>query len=108
MKTVKIIFFLMLLATICTTFLASGNYAYFKLSSVFNVRLYGTILNMFEIDHNENNIETIFHEKFDTKTIGNTNYYLCRGEPSPGTVVFKHDGPGLWSNIEILLAVKKK
>lgn len=105
MKTFRVVFFLMLLSTICTIFLASGNYAYFRLSSVFNIRLYGTILEMFELEAEEDDIESIFHKNFNTKTVGNTNFYICKSEPAQGTIVFKHDGSGLWSNIEILLAI---
>ena len=107
MKTLKMIIFLMLLSTICTLFLASGNYTYLHLSSVFKIRLYGTILEMFEIEAAEEEIESVFYQNFDTKIVENTNFYLCKGGPSPGTIIFKHDGPGLWSTIEILIAVEE-
>jgi Na+-transporting NADH:ubiquinone oxidoreductase subunit C len=107
MKTFKIVIFLMVLSTVCTIFLASGNYAYDRFSAVFNIRLYGTILEMFDQDVPEDKTEAVFLENFDIRTIGDTTYYITKGDFEPGTVVFKHDGPGLWSNIEILLAVKE-
>ena len=107
MKTFKIIVFLMVLSTICTVFLASGNYAFIKFSAIFNVRLYGTILDMFEMDVAEDEVEEIFLQNFDIQTIGDTTYYTSKGDLEPGIVVFKHDGPGLWSNIEILLSVRE-
>jgi len=106
MKTFKIVIFLMVLSTVCTLFLATGNYAYEKFSAIFNVRLYGTILEMFEKDVPEDRVEEVFLDNFDITTVGDTTYYISKGELEAGTVVFKHDGPGLWSNIEILLAIK--
>ncbi|MBI9098387.1 MAG: FMN-binding protein [Spirochaetaceae bacterium] len=106
MKTFKTILFLMILSTVCTIFLASGNYAFMKFSAIFNVRLYGTILEMFEMDISEDQVEEVFLKNFDIQTVGDTTYYITKGDLEPGIVVFKHDGPGLWSNIEILLAVK--
>ena len=106
MKTFKIVIFLMVLSTVCTLFLATGNYAYDKFSVIFNIRLYGTILDMFEQDVPEDKIEEVFLNNFDITTFGDTTYYISKGDLEVGTVVFKHDGPGLWSNIEILLAVK--
>jgi len=106
MKTVKIIIFLMVLSTICTVFLASGNYAFEKFSAIFNIRLYGTILEMFEVSVAEDDVEEVFLNNFDIKEVGDTTYYISKGDIDPGTIVFKTDGPGLWSNIEILLAIR--
>lgn len=106
MKTFKIIVFLMVLSTVCTLFLASGNFAFIKFSAVFNVRLYGTILEMFEMDVPEDEVEEVFLRNFEIQSIGGTIFYTSKGDLEPGIIVFKHDGPGLWSTIEILLAVK--
>ncbi len=107
MKTFRTVLFLLILSTVCTLFLSGGQFLYLRLSSRFNIELYGTILGMFGIDAEEEEIEASFHKNFDTKTVGVSNFYICKLEPFSGTVVFKHDGPGLWSNIEILVAVKK-
>ncbi len=107
MNTFKAVLFLMFLSTICTAVLATGNYFFLRFSSIFNVRLYGTILEMFEIEVAEDEIESVFLNNFELKTIGDTTFYISKGEVSPGTVVFKHEGPGLWSTIEILLAVEE-
>lgn len=105
MKTLRTVLFLMILSTFCTLLLATGNFAYGKFSAVFNVRLYATILDMFGIDTPEDRTEEVFLENFEPVTVGDTVYYKSIGNVFPGAVVFKHDGPGLWSNIEILLAV---
>ena len=107
MKTSRIILFLMVLSTVCTLFLATGNYAYIKFSAIFNVRLYTVILDMFEMSVPESEVEEVFLENFDIVTSGDTDYYISKGDAYPGTIVFKNDGPGLWSNIEILLAVRE-
>ncbi len=107
MKTFKTILFLLILSSVCTVLLAGGQYLYNHLSSRFNVELYATILEMFEFEVAKVEIEDRFHEKFDTVTVGTSEYYICKGAPSPGAIVFKHDGSGLWSNIEILLAIKE-
>ena len=104
MKQYKIIIFLMIVASICTLLLSTANYAYEKASDIFSVRLYKTILDLFEIPAQEEQIRSVFNDNFEIKKIGNTLYYISKTVDS-GTIVFKTEGPGLWSVIEILLAV---
>ena len=104
MKQYKIIIFLMIVASICTLLLSTANYAYEKASDIFSVRLYKTILDLFEIPAQEEQIRSVFNENFEIEKIGNTLYYISKRVNS-GTIVYKTEGPGLWSVIEILLAV---
>ena len=104
MKPVRMILFLLILSTICTLMLSGAQLAYNKAAAVFNVRLYGTILELFGIPAGENEIEEVFAENFETREIGGTVYYISKAKEK-GTVVFKTGGAGLWSRIDLLLAV---
>jgi len=103
----KLIIFLMVLSSICVLFLASANYAYQKASHIFNVRLYKVINDMFEIKAGEDETEKVFLENFEIKEIGGTPYYISKGtgDIPKGIVLFKEEGSGLWSRIELLIAV---
>ncbi|MBU8920522.1 MAG: FMN-binding protein [Bacteroidales bacterium] len=103
MKNVKIILFLVITSTLCTLLLAGAQLGYEKASTVFNVRLYGTILELFGIEAAEDDIEKVFLENFEIRTVGSTVYYISR-TVEKGAVVFKTIGAGLWSQIELLLA----
>ena len=104
MKDLRLILFLAIVATICTIFLSGGNIAFQRASAIFNRRLYKVILEEFEIPAQEDEIEQTFAEFFDTKTLGDKTYYIAR-EKEPDAVIFKANGPGLWGNIDVLLAV---
>lgn len=104
MKHWKMILFLVILSTVCTLLLSGGQLAYDKAAAMFNVRLHRVILDMLEIEAAEEMTEQVFMENFDIRTVGNTIYYISKIE-EPGTVIFKSEGPGLWSRIEVLLAV---
>ena len=104
MKHWKMILFLIILSTTCTMMLSGAQMAYDRAAAMFNVRLYGVILDMFEIEVPEGMTEQVFMENFEITTVGNTVYYTSRIK-EPGTVVFKSEGAGLWSRIEVLLAV---
>jgi Na+-transporting NADH:ubiquinone oxidoreductase subunit C len=104
MKQYKIVIFLMIVASICTLLLSTANYAYEKASEIFSVRLYKTILDLFQIPAQEEQIRSVFYDNFEIKKIGNTLYYISK-TVNTGTIVYKTEGPGLWSVIEILLAV---
>ncbi|MCK4537343.1 MAG: FMN-binding protein [Candidatus Krumholzibacteria bacterium] len=103
MKSVRIILFLVITSSLCTLLLAGAQLGYEKASAVFNVRLYGTILELFSIEAAEDDIEKVFLENFETRTIGSTVYYISK-TVEKGSVVFKTIGAGLWSQIELLLA----
>jgi len=96
--------FLLITTTVCTLLLAGANLAYEKASFVFNIRLYATILELFEIPVAEDNVEAVFEDHFETVQSGGTTYYRAT-KKRPGTIVFKSEGSGLWSRIELLLAV---
>ncbi len=101
---VRMTVFLMITTTICTLLLAGANFAYRKASFIFNIRLYKTILELFEIPAAEDSVEAVFDEHFETIQSGGTTYYRAKTK-RPGTIVFKSEGSGLWSRIELLLAV---
>lgn len=96
--------FLMIMATICTLLLGSANIAFQKASAIFDRRLYKIILEKFEIPFSEDEIEENFSANFDTQKIGNTVYYIAKDQ-NQQFVIFKAQGPGLWSIIEVLIAV---
>ena len=104
MKPVKLIVFLMILSSICTLLLSTANFAFEKASEVFNIRLYAVILELFQIPAAEEEIASVFEQNFEIRKMGGKDYYISK-EVYPDTVVFKNEGPGLWSTIEILLAV---
>jgi Na+-transporting NADH:ubiquinone oxidoreductase subunit C len=103
-KELRMTVFLLVTTTVCTLLLAGANAMYELAFARFNVRLYGTILDLFSIQASPTEVESVFAEHFETKLVGSTVYYIST-QKQPGTVVFKSDGPGLWSRIELLLAV---
>ena len=103
-KSLKIILFLVVTSSICTLLLAGAQMGYEKASSVFNVRLYATILDLFGIEASQGEVERVFLENFEIRTVGSDIYYVSKVEEK-GAVVFKTSGAGLWSTIELLLAV---
>lgn len=104
MKNVRMLLFLMTLASICTILLGSANFAFEKASDVFSRRLYKVILEKFEIPAKESEIEEKFAKNFDLKKVGHTTYYISKNKDK-GSVVFTAEGPGLWSTIEVLIGV---
>jgi Na+-transporting NADH:ubiquinone oxidoreductase subunit C len=105
MKDFKVILFLGIVATICAMLLSGVDIASRRASAIFNRRLYQDILEKFKIPVKEGEtIEGKFTENFKIKTIGSTIYYISK-EKEKGAVIFKTQGPGLWGNIEVLLAV---
>lgn len=105
MKQSRVMIFLFAITTACTLVLSLGHLAYLRAANVFNVRLYATILELFEIPAEEQDTERVFLENFTIAERGATTYYTAKRKHA-GTVVFKTDGPGLWSQIELLLAVE--
>ncbi|MCP4176524.1 MAG: FMN-binding protein [bacterium] len=104
MKERKMIIFLLTLSTVCVLFLCSADFAYKKAANIFNVRLYKVINNMFDIKSNDGDTEKVFLENFKIKNVGGETYYISK-KINPGVIIFKAKGPGLWSQIEILLSV---
>ena len=108
MKEVKMVLFLLALFTICTLVLTGAQLAYDKASAIFNLRLYAEIMDLYSIEYQEDEIEETFSTNFTVMVLGDSTYYISDSEPDnehPGSIVFKTAGPGLWSIIEILLAV---
>lgn len=103
-KEARMLLFLMALATLCTLLLGSANLAFQKASAIFDRRLYRVILEQSEIPFEETEVEAAFATHFETRKIGNTTYYVA-ADPEERIIVFKTHGPGLWSTIELLLAV---
>jgi RnfABCDGE-type electron transport complex G subunit len=100
----KMTIFLLATTTACTLLLAGTNLAYEHASIIFNVRLYKTILDLFEIPVPGNEVEAVFAENFETIPTGSGTFYRSN-KTNPGAIVFKSEGPGLWSQIDLLLAV---
>ncbi|MBT3382039.1 MAG: FMN-binding protein [Lentisphaerae bacterium] len=100
----KMILFLLATTTACTLLLAGANLAYTRAAAVFNLRLYETILELFDVPVPNEGVEDVFRAHFNEQTVGGTVYYTSK-QKSPGTVVFKAEGAGLWSRVELLLAV---
>lgn len=104
MKDVRMVLFLLIVTTVCTLLLAGAQMAYVKASHVFNLRLYATILEMMAIPAEEEQLEAVFTANFETIEHGSKTYYRSTSVRA-GTLVFTAEGAGLWSHIEILLAV---
>ncbi len=113
MRNIKMLIFLMVLSTLCVLLLTGANILYQKASAVFNVRLYAVILDLFKIpvrvqSANEkptgDEIKNVFLNNFEIKNVGGKTYYIAK-KKDRGVIAFKTSGPGLWSTIEILLAV---
>ncbi len=104
MKNLKMLIFLMALSTICVLLLGGATLLYRQASSIFNVRLYAVILDLFNIEATEDNVREVFLDNFEIQTIGDRTYYTAK-KTDRGIRVFTASGPGLWSTIEVLLAV---
>jgi Na(+)-translocating NADH:ubiquinone oxidoreductase C subunit len=100
----KMTLFLLITTTACTLLLAGANLAYQRASAIFSVRLYATILDLFEIPLENDEVETVFAENFETISVGGGVFYRST-QKNPGTMVFKSEGPGLWSRVDLLMAV---
>ena len=103
-KEIKMVLFLMAVTTACTLLLAGGYYAYKRASVIFNIRLYRTILTMLEVPIEGENVEELFADNFESVSDGESTYYRSI-VTNPGTIVFTSEGPGLWSRIQLLIAV---
>ncbi len=104
MRDFRMVVFLLILFSICTLLLTGGKLAYDRASAVFNRRLYAEILDLYDYQYTEETVESDFARNFKTLNIGSQVFYVEKN-PERKTVVFKADGPGLWSQIEVLLAV---
>ncbi|MBT7164352.1 MAG: FMN-binding protein [Victivallales bacterium] len=100
----KMIVFLLLTTTICTLLLSGANLAYVRAAAIFESRLRQDILALYGVPEAEATAEGAFEEHFEVREVGDTTYYVAK-KVAPGTVVFKAEGPGLWSRVELLLAV---
>lgn len=103
-QEMRMTLFLLATTTVCTLLLACANLAYERASFIFNIRLYRTILELFDIPATASDVETVFKDSFETIPSGENTYYRAK-KKAPGTIVFKSEGSGLWSRIELLLAV---
>lgn len=107
MKDLKMIFFLLVLFSLCSLLLTGAQTAYDKASTVINRRLYGTILELYEIGYEEETVEETFIENFEIQEVGKSVFYISK-EVQKGSVAFKTKGPGLWNLIEVLLVVDQE
>jgi len=104
MKNLRMIIFLMIISTVCVLLLSGANLVYERASEVFNVRLFGVILNLFDIEAGEDQIKKVFTENFNTRIVGGKTYYISENKDK-GVIVFKTQGPGLWSTIELVVGI---
>lgn len=104
MKSLRMVLFLMGFSTVCILVLTGAELAYRRASAVFNVRLYQAILELYGIEDRQGETESIFSSSFASEERGGRTYWTST-KVAPGTVVFTTEGPGLWSRIELLLAV---
>ncbi len=105
MKEIRMMVFLVVIFTICSLLLALGRFAYEKASVIFNRRLYAEIMELYELPYSEETIDDDFSNVFDTIEAGGKSYYISKND-KPQTIGFKAEGPGLWSTIEIFIAIK--
>lgn len=103
----KMVLFLVILSNICVGVLALGNEAYKDASVIFKIRLYETIMNNYEIAYEKGEEIKVFEENFAEVTKGKTSYYISKIK-NKDSVVFKSQGPGLWSVVELLITVDKE
>lgn len=104
-KELRMMIFLVVIFTICSSLLALGRFAYDKASVIFNRRLYAEIMELYNLPYSEETIDNDFAEFFETLEAGSKTYYLSKSD-SPKTIGFKAEGPGLWSTIEVFISVK--
>lgn len=78
MKNLKMLIFLMVLSTICVLLLGGATLLYRQASSIFNVRLYAVILDLFNIETTEDNVREVFLDNFEIQTIGDRTYYTAK------------------------------
>ena len=102
MKDLKMVLFLLILSSLCALVLGGTEVFYEKASVIFNLRLYQSVLELFNQETPIEEVDAAFSGKFSFDSHGGRDYFL---EKETGVVVFKADGPGLWSRIEILLAL---
>lgn len=104
LKEGKLIIFLIVLFSVCTLLLAGAQQLYLNAAAVFRIRLYRDILDLYGINYTEENTAEVFEEHFTSRQIGGKTYYEAT-EKHPGSIVFETEGAGLWSIIEIIVAV---
>lgn len=105
MKELKMMIFLVVIFTVCSSLLALGRYAYEKASVIFNRRLYVEIMDLYNLPYTEEGIDEEFSKVFETVETGGKTYYVSKTD-SPKTIGFTSEGPGLWSTIEVFISVK--
>jgi len=105
MKEIRMMIFLVVIFTICSSLLALGRFAYIKASVVFNRRLYAEIMELYDLPFSEETIDEDFALNFNTVGSGGKTYYVSLSN-SPKTVGFKAEGPGLWSTVEVFISIK--
>lgn len=103
-KEIKTVIFILALSTICALILGGANLLYRKAESIFNERLFVAILELYGIDTTGEEIESLFSRHFTTEKQGGNSWYIAK-EVNPGSIVVKAEGPGLWSILEILVAL---
>ena len=95
--------FLIIMTTVCTLLLASGNSLYQKALAEKEKELRMDILRTFNVPFTEDTFFSSFNDAVEIEKDNRTTYYFSLGESKQAAVIAK--GNGLWSEIEIFLFV---
>jgi Na+-transporting NADH:ubiquinone oxidoreductase subunit C len=68
--------------------------------------LYGVILDKYEVEYSRNSVEDVFNSNFNSIKRGERRYFVSKNS-NKGSVVMVHEGPGLWSILELLIIVNR-
>jgi Na+-transporting NADH:ubiquinone oxidoreductase subunit C len=105
-KDLKMVIFLLLLSSVSILILAYVNSIYLSMEGKRFLDLYGIILDSYEVKYSDNEIENVFHANFDFIKKGERTYFISKNS-NRGSVVMVHEGPGLWSMLELLIIVNR-
>lgn len=106
LKDLKMVMFLLILSSVSILILAYVNNIYIGMEGKRFLDLYKIIMDKYSVEYEGDDIELIFNENFNLIKKGERNYYISK-IINKGSVVMVHEGPGLWSLLELLLIVNK-
>ncbi len=106
LKDLKMVVFLLVLSSVSILILAYVNNIYLGMEGQRFLELYTTIMDKYSVGYDSENVESNFKENFDLIKRGERTYYVSK-TVNIGSVVMVHEGPGLWSVLELLIIVNK-
>ncbi len=104
LKDLKIVLFMGILSSISILMLSLGNTVYIEASKKAFHKLYEQIMDNYGLDYTKETLLEEFHKNFKEEKVGSSIYYVSKSV-NVNSVVFKAEGPGLWSMLELLLTV---